>query len=136
MGKEMNRTAVRDEILESVRKFLETKYDTWCEEIGSGKIIMPAVDKDGEEFYFKFEAVIPRGTRSGGTYMPYDGDAAVKEWRETKQIKAEEKAAKQAEKERKEREKQRLRDAKKEQSFMKKNLKELKSIKEKKKEED
>ena len=113
MGKEMNRTAVRDEILESVRQFLETKYDTWCEEIGSGKIIMPAVDKDGEEFYFKFEATIPRGTRSGGTYMPFDGDNAIKEWRETKRIKAEEKAAKAAEKERKEKEKQRLREAKK-----------------------
>lgn len=113
MGKEMNRTAKRDEILVAVKAFLEEHFDTWCEEVGSGEIIMPAVDDDGEEFYFKFKASIPRGTRSGGTYKPYDGDAAVKAWREEQEMKAEIKAEKEKEKARKLAEKERVKAAKK-----------------------
>jgi len=116
MGKEMNRTAQRDNILNEVKKFLCEHFDTWCEDIGSGEIIMPAIDENGEEFYFKFKATIPRGTRKIGAekgYNAFDADKAVKEWKETQEFKAEEKAKKEAEKKRKEEEKERLRAAKK-----------------------
>lgn len=116
MGKEMNRTAQRDNILNEVKKFLCEHFDTWCEDIGSGEIIMPAIDENGDEFYFKFKASIPRGTRKiGGEkgYNPFDGDNAIKAWREEQEMKAQEKAAKEAEKKRKEEEKERKRAAKK-----------------------
>lgn len=116
MGKEMNRTAQRDNILNEVKKFLCEHFDTWCEDIGSGEIIMPAIDENGEEFYFKFKATIPRGTRktSGEKgYNAFDADKAVKEWKVAQDFKAEEKAKKEAEKKRKEEEKERLRAARK-----------------------
>ena len=95
MGKEMNRTAQRDNILNEVKNFLCEHFDTWCEDVGSGEIIMPAIDENGEEFYFKFKASIPRGTRKTGGekgYNAFDADKAVKEWKETQDFKAEEKA--------------------------------------------
>ena len=113
MGKEMKRTAQRDEILTKIKQFLAKEYDTWVEDCGSGEFLMPAIDNEGEEFYFKFKAVIPRGTRTSGTYAPYNGDAVIQEWKETQEVKAAEKARKEAEKARKEAEKQRLREAKK-----------------------
>ena len=114
MGKEMNRTAQRDEILSAVKGFLEEYFDTWCEPCGSGEIIMPAIDENGEEFYFKFKASIPRGTRNGaGGYNGFDGDAAVKTYRKEQEIKAQERAAKEAEKQRKIDEKKRKAEAKK-----------------------
>ena len=116
MGKEMNRTAQRDNILNEVKKFLCEHFDTWCEDVGSGEIIMPAIDENGEEFYFKFKATIPRGTRKTGAekgYNAFDADRAVKEWKETQEFKAEEKAKKEAEKKRKEEEKAKLKKAKK-----------------------
>ena len=116
MGKEMNRTAQRDNILNEVKNFLCEHFDTWCEDVGSGEIIMPAIDENGEEFYFKFKATIPRGTRKTGGekgYNAFDADKAVKEWKETQEFKAEEKAKKEAEKKRKEEEKAKLKAAKK-----------------------
>ena len=116
MGKEMNRTAQRDTIMEFIKSALCEHFDTWCEEIGSGEIIMPAIDENGEEFYFKFKASIPRGTRKTGAekgYNAFDGDAAVKMWREEQEAKAAEKAAKEAEKKRKEDERKRKAEAKK-----------------------
>lgn len=114
MGKEMNRTAQRDEILSAIKDFLCNHFDTWCEDVGSGEIIMPAIDENGEEFYFKLKASIPRGTRNGaGGYNGFDGDAAVKAWREEQEMKAQERAAKEAEKQRKIDEKKRKQEAKK-----------------------
>lgn len=116
MGKEMNRTAQRDNILSAIKEFLCEHFDTWCEDIGSGEFIMPAIDENGEEFYFKFKASIPRGTRKVGAekgYNAFDGDAAVKMWREEQEAKAAEKAAKEAEKKRKEQERLKKAEAKK-----------------------
>lgn len=113
MGKEMNRTAQRDEIMEKVRQFLATEYTTDCKYVAGGEIMLPAVDDEGEEFYFTFKAAIPRGKRKDGGYIPYDGYAAAEAYEIDQQIKAEEKAAKEAEKARKAAEKERLKAAKK-----------------------
>lgn len=118
MGKEMMRTKQRDEILKKVIDLLEKEYDADIRLIGSGEIMMPVVDENGDEFYFKFKATIPRGKRiideeGNGCYQPYNGyDAAdeykyVLEERESRhRASAEKKAAA-------EKEKQRKRDAKK-----------------------
>lgn len=105
MGKEANRTKDRDEIIKKVAEFLSKEYDSDILEVGSGKIAMPRVDDQGEEFYFKFEASIPRGKRvlnADGTnkYEPYNAYDEQDEWREI--VKSREDAAN-ARKEKKER---------------------------------
>lgn len=115
MGKEITRTVQRDEIMNAVKDFLEQHFETWCEYCGSGELLMPAIDENGEEFYFKFKGSIPRGTRKTNGekgYNAFDGDGAIKEWRETQEAKAAEKAAKEADKKRKQAEKERKQKAK------------------------
>ena len=94
MGKEMKRTEQRDEILEKVKQFLIKEYDSDVRATGSGEIMMPAVDENGEEFYFTFKASIPRGKRNGdGGYTPYNGYEAAEMWKYTLDDRADKKRA-------------------------------------------
>ena len=114
MGKEMTRTAKRDEILEKVRQFLVKEYETDVLFTGSGEIMMPSVDDQQEEYYFTFKASIPRGKRNGnGGYVPYDGYEAAEEWKSVLDERADEARARQEKKERAEKEKIRKANAKK-----------------------
>ena len=114
MGKEMKRTEQRDEILKKVVDFLSKEYDADIRFTGSGEIMMPAVDENGEEYYFKFKASIPRGKRSGdGSYVPYDGYEAAQMWQYTLDDRAEKKRASEEKAAMKEKEKIRKAEAKK-----------------------
>ena len=114
MGKEMKRTEQRDEILEKVKQFLMKEYDSDVRATGTGEIMMPAVDSNGEEFYFTFKASIPRGKRNGnGGYIPYNGYDAADEWKYVLDTRADNERAKAEKKERAEKEKERKANAKK-----------------------
>lgn len=114
MGKEMTRTKQRDDILQKVVKFLSKEYDADIRFTGSGEIMMPAVDENGEEYYFKFKASIPRGKRSGdGSYAPYDGYEAAEMWQYTLDERADKKRAREEKAAMKEKEKIRKAEAKK-----------------------
>lgn len=114
MGKEMDRTAVRDGIIETIVNFLKSDdggaYDV--QEVASGEVTLPVVDKDGNEFFANVIVKIPRGTRSNGGYIPYDGYAAAEVYQAEKEAKAQEKAIKEKEKARKAAEKERKKKAK------------------------
>ena len=114
MGKEMTRTKQRDDILQKVVNFLSKEYDADIRFTGSGEIMMPAVDENGEEYYFKFKASIPRGKRSGdGSYAPYDGYEAAEMWQYTLDERADKKRAREEKAAMKEKEKIRKAEAKK-----------------------
>ena len=113
MGKEMMRTEYRNEIVERIRQFLETDCDTYCRYVAGGELTLPAIDNNGEEYYLNIKVTVPRGKREGGTYKPYDGDAAADAYRDDIAIKKEEKSAKEAAKAHAEKEKVRKREAKK-----------------------
>ena len=84
MGIESRRNNKKNAVLERVMEFLSKEYDTDVLKVGTSAAMMPAVDEDGEEFYYKIQISVPRGARKGdGDYTPYDGYDAAKEYAET-----------------------------------------------------
>ena len=97
-------TALRNEIMEVVISALADHFDLdrteQIEFVGSGEIVLPLVDAEGNEKYPKIKVSIPRGTRNGeGGYIPYDGHAAAEDYKAEKESKAQERAVKKAMKE-------------------------------------
>lgn len=130
MGKEINMTKVRDNIMERIVAYLREQGED-VQYVGSGIVMMPITDEEGNESYATIQTSIPRGKRSDGTYIPYDGYAAAEEWRATleakeleKQIKEENKKQQEAEKARK----RALRTKKVKVDDLNKQLKEIKEI--------
>ena len=114
MGKEAKRNTRKNEVLEKVMEFLRKEYGTDVEKVSTSEAMMPAVDENGNEFYYVMKISVPRGSRNGsGGYTDYNGYEAAKEYKELcadkeadREVKAERKALAEAEKQRK-------RDAKK-----------------------
>jgi hypothetical protein len=98
-------TAIRNDILNDIRALIESKYGTDALQISASEIAIPVLDKEGNEKWAVAKVSIPRGTRSGGSYEPYDGYAAAEDYR----LEMEDKAAKVAARE----EKKRLAEAEK-----------------------
>lgn len=129
MGKEANKTKIRNAILEKVAKFLEEEFDTYVREVKSGECTMLIPDENGEKVYANIKVSIPRGTRNGeGGYNAYDGYALAKEYKQECKEKAEEKAEKEAVKQAKIAADEQKRAEKKALAEANKNLKELKNI--------
>lgn len=114
MGKEINITRIRDNFIEQVRATLEQEFNSDCFFTASGVLAMPGVDEDGNEFFYKIQISVPRGSRSGdGGYIPWDAYADKEDYELKVKEKEDKKAAKEAEKKRKEDEKARKAAAKK-----------------------
>ncbi len=100
MGKEANKTKIRDSILKELIPFLEDKYDTYVKQVGSGEYTMMIPDEEGNKIYANIKVSIPRGTRNGeGGYIPYDGYMIAKDYKDEKKSKEQERAIKKALKE-------------------------------------
>lgn len=114
MGKEMKITQIRDNFIEQVRGTLEQKFDSECFFAGSGILAMPGVDDEGNEFFYKIQISVPRGTRNGsGSYIPWDAYIDKEDYEMKVKKKEDKKAAKEKEKKKKEEEKARKAAAKK-----------------------
>ena len=100
MGKEANRTKLRDAVLDKVVKFLEAEYDTYVKAVGSGEYTMLIPDDEGNKIYANVKISIPRGTRNGnGGYDAYDGYTVAREYKQEQESKLQERAVKKAMKE-------------------------------------
>lgn len=114
MGKEITRNNQKNNVLEEVMQFLRDKYETDVEKVSTSEAMMPAVDDDGNEFYFLIKVSVPRGKRNGeGSYEAYDGYAAAEAYADDVKAKEAEKEAVEQKKENEKKEKQRKKDAKK-----------------------
>ena len=114
MGKEINRNNQKNAVLENVMQFLRDTYDTDVEKVSTSEAMMPAVDEDGNEFYFLIKISVPRGKRNGeGSYEEYNGYRAAEDYAEDMKAKAAEKQAAADKKKAEKKEKQRKKDAKK-----------------------
>ena len=114
MGKEMEATKVRDEFIGQVCKAFEEHFDTFCLVAGSGILALPGVDEQGNEFYYKVQISVPRGTRDGkGGYIPWDAEKAADAYKIELEIKAQEKKKAEEKHKRDEEEKLRKREEKK-----------------------
>ena len=112
MSKASLETAIRNDILSFLTEQLSAHYDTDVMDVSASEITIPVVDAEGNEKFALIKVSIPRGTRSNGTYEPYDGYAAHEEWELIKADKADKEAARREKAERAEKEKERKRAAK------------------------
>ena len=114
MGKEANRNDMKNEVLSNVMAFLREKYETDVLPVGTSEIMMPGVDKDGNEFYYVVKISVPRGTRNkNGGYKAYNGYDAAEAYKTDCEIDAQEKALKAANRERKAKEAEAKRESRK-----------------------
>ncbi len=117
MSKAELENALRLEILEVCRAALAEHFDLdpvkQIENVSTGEITLPLCDAEGNEKYPVLKVSIPRGTRNGSGYDPYDGHAAAVAYREEQEEKAAKKAAAEEKKAKAIAERQRKAEAKK-----------------------
>ena len=128
MGKERLENAIREEYLESIRVFLADHYETDVLYTDVNKLMIPTLDAEGNERYAVITVTVPRGTRSGGTYIPYNGYEEAEQYEIAKAEAQAVKAAKEADKAAKEAEKEKKRAERKAQADAKKALIELRKL--------
>lgn len=125
MSKASLENEIRNDVLKVVVQALIEAYDTDVKPISSSEVMMPCLDSEGNEKYAVIKVSIPRGTRSNGGYIPYNGYEAAEEW-EAVVADNNDKAAKRAEKKaREEAEKERKRRARKTIKTMKSEVQEI-----------
>lgn len=114
MGKEASRNEMKNELLANVQQILSDRLNSDVLRVGPSEIAMPAVDSEGNEFFYLVKISIPRGTRNGeGGYTEYNGYEAADDYKFELEEKAAKKAASEAKKAAVEKEKERKREAKK-----------------------
>jgi len=114
MGKEIMRSAIRNEVIDTLINTLSEHYDSDVLQVSASAIVMPAVDAEGNECFVKISISVPRGTRNGeGGYNPYDGYAEHEDWKLAQQDKLDKENARKAKAEHAEKERERKRAARK-----------------------
>lgn len=108
MNKATLENGVREQVYELLFNTTKKELNPDARAIGPGEFMIPLVDAERNELYATVKITIPRGKREGGTYVPYDGEAAADEWdmilhdrAETKRAREEKSSRAKAEKERK-----------------------------------
>ena len=99
MGKEAKRDAQKNELLTLVQQVISEKLNIDALRVSTSELSFPAVDDEGNEFYFNVKISVPRGKRNGNGYNAYDGYAVAEEYRLTQEVAAAKKAASAAKKE-------------------------------------
>jgi len=121
---------VRNEFLELIAEAVSNARDTDVLTVEANELAVPCVDAEGNEKWVTIKVAVPRGTRNGqGSYTPYDGYAAEKEYKEKCADRADKKACAEAKKQAKIARDEKKRAEKKAVVEANKNLKELRKIK-------
>lgn len=114
MSKASMETAIRNTMLENIKKMIDSEYATDALPVSASEIAVPVVDEEGNEKFALIKVSIPRGTRNGdGGYTPYDGYAAAEDYKLDLADKADKVRAREEKKERAAKEKERKANAKK-----------------------
>lgn len=114
MSKASMETAIRNQMLENIKKMIDSEYATDALPVSASEIAVPVVDEEGNEKFALIKVSIPRGTRNGdGGYTPYDGYAAAEDYKLDLADRADKVRAREEKKERAAKEKERKAAAKK-----------------------
>ena len=114
MGKEASRNEMKNALLSDVQSILSERLNSDVLRVGPSEIAIPAVDKEGNEFFYLVKISIPRGTRNGeGGYTEYNGYDAADDYKFELEEKAAKKVASEAKKAAAEKAKEAKREAKK-----------------------
>lgn len=92
-------TAIRNDLLSAITEMLTAKLETDVLPVSASELAIPVLDAEGNEKFALVKVSIPRGTRNGSGYDPYDGYAAAEEYKGDLEEKAAKKAASAAKKE-------------------------------------
>ena len=114
-------TAIRNDILSKITEMLSVQMGTDVRPVSASELMIPVLDEEKNEKYAVIKVSIPRGTRNGSGYNPYDGYAAADEYKADLEKKAAKKAASAAKKE----QAAKLREAKREARQVKKAVENL-----------
>lgn len=106
-------SALRKQYLTALTDFFSKDNDVLV--VSSNELALPCVDADGNETFVVLKVSVPRGTRNGNGYDPYDPYAAAEAYALEVQEKQEKKAAAEKKKQEKiERDKQKRAEKEKE----------------------
>lgn len=129
MNKAQLETAIRNEFLDSIMKYISESRETDVLPVSASELAVPCLDAEGNEKWVLIKVSIPRGTRNGNGYDPYDGYAAAEDYQFELADKAEKKALAEEKKQKKIEADEKKRAEKKALAEANKNLKELRKIK-------
>lgn len=100
MGKQRElENPIRSEVLEVITKALEEHFDCEVLKTNTGEVAIPVLDADRNEKFAVIKVSIPRGSRNGNGYTPYDGYKVAEDYAEDeneKELKKQAKAEKEA----------------------------------------
>lgn len=113
MSKASLETALRNEVLDTISKALNSHFEADVLDVSASELTIPMVDAEGNECYALIKVSIPRGSRVDGGYLPYDGYAAHEEWKLVKADRAMKAEKRKVKAEDKKKAKQRKAEAKK-----------------------
>jgi hypothetical protein len=129
MSKAQLETALRNEYLDLIRNTISTQVETDALAVSASELAIPCLDAEGNEKWVLIKVSIPRGTRNGSGYDPYDGYAVAEDYAQDCADKAQKKAEVEAKKQAKIAKDQKAREEKKALAEANKGLKELRKIK-------
>lgn len=128
MNKAQMETLIRNDFLALIAKAIEAEKETDALPVSANEIAVPCLDPEGNETWAVIKVSIPRGTRNGNGYDPYDGYAAADDYKMDLEEKAQKKAKAEEKKQAKIAKDQKAREEKKALAEANKNLKELKHL--------
>ena len=128
MTKAQLETAIRNRFLDLIRESISTQMETDALPVSASEIAVPCLDDEGNEKWALIKVSIPRGTRNGNGYDPYDGYAVAEDYAIDCEEKAQKKADAEAKKQAKIARDEKARAEKKALAEANKNLKELRKI--------
>lgn len=128
MNKAELETALRNQFLSFITEQVQTNFETDALAVSASEIAIPCLDNEGNEKWVLIKVSIPRGTRNGSGYDPYDGYSLAEDYAQVVEDRAKKKAEVEAKKQAKIAKDQKAREAKKALAEANKNLKELKKI--------
>lgn len=114
-------TAIRNDILSKIAEMLSVQMGTDVRPVSASELMIPVLDEEKNEKYAVIKVTIPRGTRNGSGYDPYNGYEAADAYKADLEEKAAKKAASAAKKE----QAAKLREAKREARQVKKAVENL-----------
>ena len=128
MNKAQLETALRNQFLNFITEQVQTSFETDALAVSASEIAIPCLDAEGNEKWVLIKVSIPRGTRNGSGYDPYDGYALAEDYAQVVEDKAKKKAEVEARKQAKIAADQKKRAEKKALAEANKGLKELRKI--------
>ena len=129
MTKAQLETAIRNRFLSFISETISQEMEIDVLPVSASELAVPCLDDEGNEKWALIKVSIPRGTRNGAGYDPYDGYAVAEDYRIDCEEKAQKKADAEAKKQAKIAKDEAKRAEKKAVAEANKNLKELRKIK-------